>query len=197
MQKKLLTSAVLLGLGGFASSASADLASGSLGLNIEGNLNPSCIYNGTYPSCQYGAFDTAEAGSFFNMDGNPGGAVDGDALFLLDGTAQGFNGTAIPPSYVGDGTHVTATWSFFSALGTNVHTGSGVSNNDTEVDMSGWAVVWAEVPFIDMGGDTANAPSDTGIGALVCTGGVDANACEAGVSRGHIEMFEETLHIKL
>ena len=176
MQKKILTSAVLLSIGGFASSANADLASGSLGLEIQGNLSPACLYGGTYPACDYGAFDTVDAGSFFNMDGSPAGAVDGDALMLLDGTAQAYNGNPVPPTYDDSGTHVTAPWDFFGARGTNVHGGLGVSGGDTAVDMSTWGVVWGEVPFINMGGDATQG--DTSTAALVCPGGT----CEAGES---------------
>ena len=174
-KKKLLTSAVLLSIGGFASSANADLSNGSLGLDIQGNLSPACLYGGTYPSCDYGAFDTADAGSFFSMDGSPAGAIDGDVLMLLNGAAQAYNGNPVPPTYDDSGTHVTAPWDFFGARGTNVHSGLGVSVGDTVVDMGTWGVVWGEVPFIDMGGDAGQG--DTGTAALVCTGGADAS-CE-------------------
>ena len=174
MQKKLLTSAVLLSIGGFASSANASLADGSLGLSIEGNLNPACLYGGTYPACDYGAFDTADAGSFFNMDGSPAGAIDGGILMMLDGTPQEYNGNPVPPTYDGSGSHVTLPWDFFGAQGTNVHSGVTVSGGDTSVDMSTWGVVWGEVPFINMGGDPGQG--DTSIASLVCAGGT----CEVG-----------------
>ena len=184
MQKKLLASAVLLGLGGYGTSASADLASGSLGLNIVGNLNPACLYGGTYPSCQYGAFDTADAGSYFNMDGSPAAAVDGkgpaaSGLLLLDGTAQSYStaDVSLGNPYPADGrSPFLQDWDFFGAKGTNGSNGITVGAGDTEVSMSGWFVTWSEVPVIDMSGDTANFPTDTGIAALACAGGT----CEAG-----------------
>ena len=180
-KKKLLTSAVLLSIGGFVSSANADLSNGSLGLQVEGNLNPACLYGGTYPNCDYGAFDTADAGSYFLMDGDPGGAIDGnlDIPLMLDGSAQSFNGTPISlgNTYVGDNIGPIATWDFFGALGTNTHAGLIVGGGDTTIDMSTWEVNWGEVAVIDMGGDPD--AGDTGIAALVCTGGADAT-CEFG-----------------
>lgn len=178
MQKKLLTTAVLLGLGGFGTSANADLASGSLGLSIEGNLNPACLYGGTYPACAYGAFDTADAGSYFNMDGSPAAAVDGNNTMLVNGTAQPYSGPAFGPgsAYPGGGDNITQDWDFFGNIGTNfsVDAGLTVGANDASVAMSGWRVGWGEVPEINMG-----------LGAdavLSCTGGIDANACELGES---------------
>ena len=189
-KKKLLTSAVLLSIGGFASSANADLSSGSLGLVVEGNLNPACVVGGTYPDCTYGAFDTADAGSFFTMDGNPGGAIDGGLTtidlvlpaplpLVLDGSAQSFNGTPISlgNTYIGDNVGPIATWDFFGSIGTNTHAGLTVGGGDTTIDMSTWEVNWGEVAIIDMGGDPNQG--DTSIAALVCTGGIDAS-CELG-----------------
>jgi len=175
-KKKLLTSAILLSVGGFTSSVHADLSNGSLGLSVEGNLNPSCLYGGTYPGCTYGAFDTAEAGSFFTMDGNPGGAVGAGAVPLfLDATDQSYNGPSFGPgnAYAGGNNGPVSDWAFFGNIGTNSHAGLTVSNNDTDVNMSNWSVNWGEVPFIDMG-------SPGGVGTLVCTGGGLANECEAG-----------------
>lgn len=175
MQKKILTSAVLLSIGGFASSANADLASGTLGLDVQGNLAPACLYGGTYPSCTYGAFDTADAGSFFTMDGNPGGSIDGnDAIpLMLDGSVQAFNGTPISlgSAYVGDNTGPIATWDFFGNLGTNTHGGITANTGDTLVDMTNWAVNWGEVASINMGSGGNSA-------VLACAGGT----CEAGES---------------
>lgn len=178
MQKKLLTSAVLLSIGGFASNANADLASGTLGLSIEGNLNPSCLYGGTYPGCTYGAFDTTEAGSYFSMDGNPGGAIDGNQLLMLDGSAQSYNGNPVGAGvpYDGSGSHPTLAWDFFGNLGTNVHDGLTVSGGDSTIDMSTWQVVWGEVPSINMGGDAG--AGDGHRATLSCAGG----SCEAGES---------------
>lgn len=178
MHKKIITTAILFSIGGFAASANASLSTGTLGLSVEGNLNPNCLYGGTYPGCNYGAFDEADAGSFFTMDGNPGGAIDGGtALLMFDGTAQNYNGPAFGPgnAYAGGNAGPISDWDFFGNIGTNTHSGLGVSAGDTVVDMSTWEVNWGEVPSINMGG-----PS--GSGTLVCTGGIDANACEAGES---------------
>ena len=99
MQKNILTTAILVSIGGVATSANADLASGTLGLDVVGNLSPSCSISGTYPNCKYGAFDTTEAGSFFTMDGNPGGAIDGNdgITLMLNGASQDYNGDPIGP----------------------------------------------------------------------------------------------------
>jgi len=178
MKKRLLTTAVLVGLGSMASNANASLSTGTLGLAVEGNLNPACLYGGTYPSCQFGAFDTVDAGSFFTMDGNPGGAIDGGAVpLMLDGSDQSYNGPVFGPgnAYAGGNVGPIADWAFFGNTGTNTHAGLTVSGNDTAVDMSNWSVNWGEVPFINMGGPG-------GVGTLSCTGGVDANACELGES---------------
>ena len=190
MQKKILTSAILVSIGGFATSANADLASGTLGLNVVGNTSPTCVISGTYPNCKYGAFDTTEAGSFFTMDGDPGGAIDGNdaILLMLDGTSQAYNGDPIGPVLDPSGNPTglnpygtaglndgpIADWAFFGNTGTNTHSGLTVGANDASIDMTNWVVNWGEVASINMG---------TGADAvLACTGGVDANACEAGES---------------
>lgn len=181
MQKKILASTVLLSTSGFAASASADLASGTLGLSVEGNLNPACLSGGTYPSCTFG-FDTTDAGSYFLMDSflipGVGGAIDGGAtLLMLDGTNQSYNGPAISGTnpYAGGNVGPIADWILLGDIGTNTHAGLTVSNNDTEIDMSTWSMNWNTVAFIDVGGPG-------GVATLSCTGGVDANACEAGES---------------
>lgn len=173
--KKIITAAVLLGIGGFTTSASADLSNGSLGLSIVGNLNPACVISGTYPSCGFGVFDTVDAGSYFNMGGNPAAAVTGIGPLMLSGVAQTHNTSdvSLGNAYVGDSRSLfMEDWDYFSAKGTNGHNGLTVSANDTVVDMGTWFVTWSEVPIIDMGG---GAPA-----VLACTGGIDPNACELG-----------------
>jgi len=179
-KKKLLAPAVLVGINCLASPVNADLASGTLGLEVVGNLNPACLIGGIYPSCSYGVFDTADAGSFFTMNDNPASAIDGGPVHLrLDGIAQNYNGPVIGSapgeSYAGGNVGPIADWNFFGNLGTNSHAGLVVFNNDTAVDMSTWLVNWGPVPIIDMGGPG-------GVGTLACTGGIDVNACEQGES---------------
>jgi Bacterial Ig domain len=182
-KKKTLTSAIILSIGSFASSANADLSNGSLGLDIVGNLNPVCLVGGVYPSCDFGAFDRADAGSYFDMGGNPAAALDGNAPLMLSGVAQSFSTADVGLSnpYPADNrSPFIQDWDFFGAKGTNGHIGIPVSGNDSIIDMSSWFVTWSEVPIIDMGGDAG--AGDTGMAVLVCSGGVDPNTCELGES---------------
>jgi len=182
-QKKILTSTFLFSICGFSSSTYADLSNGSLGLSIVGNLNPACVIGGTYPSCDFGAFDVNDAESYFLMGGTPAAAVDGQGALMLDGSSQSYStaDVTLGSPYIGDGrSPFIQDWDFFGAIGTNGHNGLIVSVNDSTIDMGTWFVTWNEVPVIDMGGDPDQG--DTGVAALVCTGGVDPNACEAGES---------------
>ena len=184
MKKRILTTAILVGIAGFASSANASLSTGTLGLNVIGNnVDPGCLAGGVWPTCTYGAFNTADAGSYFLMDGNPAGVMVGSGSLMLDSTAQtyatGDVGGGVSYATIADNRSAfIEDWAFFGSVGTNGHNGLAVSANDTVVDMSSWFVTWGEVPVIDMGGDAGQG--DTSLAALVCTGGVDANACEAG-----------------
>ena len=166
--KKSILSAAMLAAMGMAGSANAALVNdGSMILTIDLGTG-SCATSGTFPSCAYGA-NVATGGSYFTMDGNFGAIIESDIGIVL-GTTQAFNGTAPAPlaPYPGDGTNITAAWSFFGNTGTNFSASAINANSDTAIDMSGWRVAWGEVPSINMGG---GAPA-----TIACQGGT----CEIG-----------------
>ena len=152
MKKTLISSAVFAAIGFVGSSNAALTNDGTMVLSIDGAGTASCLYGGTYPNCTYGAFDTAEAISYFNMDGNPGGALANNNGIVL-GTAQPFDGNVPAPgsAYDGSGSNITAAWDFFGNQGTNFSASTVSAVNDTTIDMSGWRVAWGEVPEINMG----------------------------------------------
>ena len=154
MKKTLIASAVLAALGGISSANAALTNDGLTSLSITLG-DGSCAAGGTWPSCSYGA-NVVTSGSFFTMDGNFGAVVEGDLGIVL-GTTQPFSGTAGAPlaPYPGDGTNITAAWSFFGNNGTNFSVNDVNATSDTAIDMSGWRVAWGEVPEINMGGGAA------------------------------------------
>ena len=138
-------------MGGFTSANAALTNDGLTTLGIDLGTG-SCAAGGTFPNCTYGA-NVATGGSFFTMDGNFGAIVESDLGIVL-GTTQPFSGT-LPASgapYPGDGTNITAAWSFFGNNGTNFTTSNATAASDTAIDFSGWRVAWGEVAAIDMGG---------------------------------------------
>ena len=169
MKKSLVASAVLAALGiGISGGASAALVNdGSMKLTMDLGTG-SCAAGGTFPNCLYGA-NVATGGSFFTMDGNFGAIIESDAGIIL-GADQSFDGT-VPSAgnpYPGDGTNITKPWPFFGNTGSNFAETPISAVSDTEIDMGGWRVVWAEVPNINMGAG-ANA-------TIACEGGT----CEIG-----------------
>ncbi|MEE8428981.1 MAG: hypothetical protein V3S33_05720 [Gammaproteobacteria bacterium] len=66
------------------------------------------------------------------------------------------------------------TWEFFGNTGMDylsspmTDLGTDGSGNHL-IDMSGWTVSWNGIDAISMGGDSANFPSDTGIGIMSCS----------------------------
>ena len=153
--KKTILSAAVLAVMGIAGNANAALTNdGSMTLSITLG-DGSCAAGGTWPACNYGA-NVVTSGSYFTMDGNFGALLESDLGIVL-GTTQAFSGTPGAPlaPYPGDGTNITAPWSFFGNTGTNFSTNAVSALSDTSVDMSGWRVAWGEVPSINMGGGAA------------------------------------------
>lgn len=112
-----------------------------------------------------GDFLTGFTGSWFGMDTDGNGTiVNGEKTALSAAHSPGIvigqastagpygNGLAL----VGSAGPIVDSWGFFSSTGTNFTTVGITGSTEAGLDMSGWAVAWNNVPFIDMGaGGTA------------------------------------------
>ena len=153
MRKTRLTMAVLASVGGLLATANANAALMNTEILTIDAATGTCFAAGTFPDCQYNAA-IVDSGSYFNMDGEFGYALEGDANLTL-GSAQPPTGNtpSLGNPYDGSGTNIVKPWLFFGNLGTNYTLSAPMwsfdGTNDV-VDLSGWGVRWGEVPFIDM-----------------------------------------------
>ncbi len=156
-------------------------ASAITAVQITSGVN-GCAAGGTYPSCTYGA-SIIVSGSYFSMDQNGDGSISGSEkaaitalaplnfadLTVATGSHSGLNNGGVAPEVP-----VSDIWNFFGNTGMDYlkkNMANTIGNTDTggNVDMTGWTVTWNGIPTIPMGGDTANFPIDTGIGAITCS----------------------------
>lgn len=119
--------------------SSALINDGSMILSIDSGI-PECIVGGVYPNCDFGVISVT-GGSFFRLDGVNNTVISQDAGIVL-GSNQPYNNV---------GSNITDAWSFFGKEGTNFSTGSISATSDTEIDMSGWRMVWDNSSEINLG----------------------------------------------
>lgn len=112
-----------------------------------------------------GTFLTGYTGSWFGMDTNNDGitanektalsATNSPGLVIGQSSVAGPYGNGL--STVGSAGPIVDTWGFFSSAGTNFVTNAAGVTGSTEagLDMSGWAVAWNNVPYINMGAGAA------------------------------------------
>jgi hypothetical protein len=176
-KKSALAVSLALGSSGFATSAMALMPTNAT-LGFEPGQG-SCTIGGIFPNCDYGAQDVT-AGSFFSMDANGSGSVEGSEKIPISvnngivlGTVQAATGSH---SGTPDGTEnpdIDEPWAFFGNTGMHQTTSaSSIVSDDgggnVTLDFTGWSVTWNAIPNIPMGGDSANFPSDTGNATVVC-----------------------------
>ena len=172
MNKKILTIAIASSIGAvaFSGSASANLATdASLKFDpmttiCKGAAKPN---PGTPPdNCNYGT--KLGGGSYFTMDANADGKQNFPGEFTGISSNNGLN-VGTTQGTEGD---MDNAWVFFSNAGnhttvsdTNILSDDGAGN--VTLDFSGWNVSWNGIPFINMGGGTADCGT-TSDG--ICTG---------------------------
>ena len=151
MKKTALTVALtaLIGVGAMSAQA-AVLNSGDV-LTID---------DGAYNTDAYGNPLSVASGSWFGMDTNGDGKVQGTEQTVIDG----LNGVTIGST---QGSNDIDQWMFFGAPGTHYTTVAPTGDTTNGLDFSGWTVNWGAVPTIPMGSG-AWTPSNCGASWMGC-----------------------------
>lgn len=177
-RKTLIASAVMLTLGNVYSigaqaalttSATLQFTAGATYCTAS-NAKGKCIatdVNGTYFSMDISGDGTVQASEKTPFaPGLDGGIVIG----VLQDTNGHVSHTGAPHAGVGG---IDSEWGFFGNSGMvfttvpiTVVTDSGATKT---LDFTGWTVTWNAIPVINMGGDTANFPGDTGLATITCS----------------------------
>ncbi|WJW75209.1 hypothetical protein QVG61_12060 [Thiohalobacter sp. IOR34] len=177
-----LASAIGLLLGGLATpAAQAALTSGSVLQFTSGAKQ--CVLGGTYVNnvtdCLYSV--TTTTGSWFSMDSDGNGSVSDSErtpIIINAGLIIGQTQETVGQSHSGlptgsETTTIDYAWNFFGNSGMHNTTSAVTVLSDdgagnATLGMTGWAVDWNGIEDINMGGDTANFSTDTGIATLTC-----------------------------
>ncbi len=126
-------------------------------------------------------------GSYFTMDTDGNGTVansEKTAIAPNQGITLGIAQPTVGQSHTGlptgtENTTIDMAWGFFGNTGmhntvTPVTVVSDDGAGNVTLDFTGWRVDWNGIEDINMGGDPANFPSDTGLATLTCA--VDCSA---------------------
>ena len=167
-RKTILSAAVVTAMGGVSFSANAALTStATLDFTLGTAQTIGCAY-GTTPPCTKASYNVTDiVGSYFSMDTNGDGNINGEKTpigsfnGLHFGTAQGATGshTGAP-----DGTEspdIDAPWNFFGNTGMHSTTAPTTDNGDGTINLA-WEVTWNGIPSIPMAPTSATT--------IVCDG---------------------------
>ncbi len=156
MNKKSLTTAVLLTMAGMTGAAQAALIPGTL-LNFNAGVYTCTDPDSTYPNCDTQGYYVS-SGSYFGLDADGDGIVttshsESDAIApgldggIIIGVMQDTNGHATHggAAHVGVG-GIDAEWAYYGYTGMHFTTVPVVVVNDygvtKDLDFSGWSVTW-------------------------------------------------------
>lgn len=169
-------------------SSLAVLLSANTGL-AEAALSSSALlaFDTGYQICDSSGVCTGMTGSYFSVDTNDDGSFTAyESIGISPGTDGGLlvgQAQLASNSHSGypDGTEIApfdSPWTFLGNTGmhqsttpTYIISDDGVGN--VQLDFSGWSAVWNGNPDIDLGGDSANYASETGLATVTC--GIDCS----------------------
>ena len=134
-----------------------------------------CTVGGTPPdNCDFGATDVT--GSWWAMDANADSIIQGTEKVAISvgpdggiqiGHAQPASGSHNGPVDGSEFPGIDAAWTFFNSAGMHETVSTVDFTSTTTLDLSGWRADWNAVQ-IDLGGDPANFPAETGAANITC-----------------------------
>ena len=155
-RKTILSAAIVTAMGGISFSANAALTStATLDFTLGTAQTIACSY-GTTPPCAKASYNVTDiVGSYFSMDTNGDGNINGEKTpigsfnGLVFGTTQGASGSHTGAPDGSESPDIDAPWNFFGNTGMHQTLSNTTDNGDGTINLD-WNVTWNGIPSIPL-----------------------------------------------